>query len=870
MARLWQCGFELGTTTAGVEFDSISGTPAVQTSIVRNGARALNTNVSATTAFITYQYAGASNTNNTYVRAYVYFASFPATNTSLVLIRDSVNGNNLDLRFSAGNTLIITNEQSASTQVGVASGSMQLNTWYRVELAYTYTSGAVQAYLALGDGAGALFANGTANASIGSNTLRLGVIDSATANIYWDDLAINDQTGSSQTNIPGAGAILHLQPSASGDSNGFTVGVGGTAGTVNNFTRVDEIIPDDATSYNGAALLNAEDLFNCVDFTGGAFRTINVVAVGIRCADLISADASLGVKLEIMKTSGGTKAQSANIIPNSTVFITNSTASPRSYPLVTYNDPDGNPWGQSTLDSMQIGYIEDTTGIQTMAVSTVWASVDFMPVLYGTTTSTSFTTSTSISSTSTSSTSSSISTTSTSTSASTTSTSLSITTLSTSSTSSSISSTSISSTSSSTSVSSTSTSISSTSVSSTSQSSTSSSTSISSTSSSISSTSSSASSTSHSISSTSASSTSSSSSTSTTTLPPPYYDYTYQDKGNITVTQIFTPFSPTSWTCPTNVTSVLAQCWGAGGGAGGSNGTTGGSGGGGGGFSSSIISVIPGTIYSLQVGIGGAGGVSAAGSAGTDTWFQNTSIVLAKGGGGGGASGGTPGAGGLSSLGVGTNTQTGGTGGTGTSSPSGGGGGGGAGPNQDGNTTNSAAAGIGVSLYGGTGGVGTLSGGSNPGKPFGGGGAGTGTGTTGGAGAGGGIQLTYTTNPQSGSTDLSNQFNAVNYGNVSTDDGDYFIERGSRYMIREYKAQHPNNTDSITMTWKGRSTLSTLVSPILIQIFNQNSGLWETLANQTLVPADTDFQVAVSQTTNVSNYYDSNNVVTFRSYQLVV
>lgn len=118
--------------------------------------------------------------------------------------------------------------------------------------------------------------------------------------------------------------------------------------------------------------------------------------------------------------------------------------------------------------------------------------------------------------------------------------------------------------------------------------------------------------------------------------------------------------------------------------------------------------------------------------------------------------------------------------------------------------------------------------------------------------------------------ELVNPFTTSMYGNVSTDDGDYFVERGSTYLIREYKNKHQNSTDNIKFTWKGRSTVSTLVSPILIQIYNVSSGLWETLANQTLVPADTDFQVTVSQSANVSNYYDASNVVTFRSYQLVV
>lgn len=661
MSRLTQIGFELGTTTAGVEFDSITGSPTVQTSTVRNGTYALQCNVSATTAFITHQYAGTGNTNNTYVRAYIRFASFPtANNISILLVRSAAAGNNLIIHADSNGGLSVTNEQAASVQVGQKSSGLRLNTWYRVELAYTFSTGAVRAYIGLGDGAGQLFAQGTANASIDTNTLRVGIIDSATANMFVDDIAINDNTGTSQTDIPGAGAIIHIQPDSAGDANGFTVGVGGTAGQANNFTRVDEITPDDATSYNGAALLNAEDLFNCLAPNIGAFSSVNVVAVGIRAADLLSADASLGVKVEIMKISGGTKSQSANFIPNSTSFQTNTAASPRNYPLVTYATPDGDPWTQAFMNTMQIGYIEDTTGLQTMAVTTVWASIDYTPVLYGTTTSTSSTsvssTSASTSSTSASSTSASTSSTSGSTSQSSTSNSTSSTSSSISSTSSSTSSTSMSSTSSSTSISSTSTSISSTSTSSTSLSSTSSSTSISSTSSSISSTSSSISSTSHSTSSTSFSSTSSSSSTSTTTFPPPYADFDYQD-----------------------------------------------------------------------------------------------SLVLATSG-----------------------------------------------------------------------------------------------------------------------ADLLSDLNAYQVSNLSADDGDYFIQRGSEFTALHFQLIGTNNTSNINVIWKGRSTESSIISPIYLQIFNQNSAQWETLDYDNTKPADTDYILNGEVTNNVANYYDQLFQVTCRIYQQVI
>lgn len=117
---------------------------------------------------------------------------------------------------------------------------------------------------------------------------------------------------------------------------------------------------------------------------------------------------------------------------------------------------------------------------------------------------------------------------------------------------------------------------------------------------------------------------------------------------------------------------------------------------------------------------------------------------------------------------------------------------------------------------------------------------------------------------------LINLFTSTQVSNVAADDGDYFVEYGSEYMIREYKKDWTNNVDSIYFTWRGRTTYDTRVSPMLIQIYNQSSLAWETLATANTIPADIDFSVTVSKTTNLSNYYDASNIVTFRSYQQVI
>lgn len=104
-----------------------------------------------------------------------------------------------------------------------------------------------------------------------------------------------------------------------------------------------------------------------------------------------------------------------------------------------------------------------------------------------------------------------------------------------------------------------------------------------------------------------------------------------------------------SFTVPASVTSITVECWGGGGAGGGQNLSSDGGGGGGGGAYSrkQNISVTPGTSYDVFVGAGGIGAAGANGGNGGDSYFINTSTVLAKGGMGGSSSTGTPPEGGL-------------------------------------------------------------------------------------------------------------------------------------------------------------------------------------------------------------------------------
>lgn len=391
MARLHQSGFELNSLTVNVEWQTVASTGiTIDGTAARSGSFGLHvaSMSSATRAGVLFKFLSAAAGGPYYLRGYLKVVTPPSGSNHIM----SLNGNNTTVGNSpngkvtleTNGTLILRN--SAGTSIGSASSAVNDSNWHLIELQHNGTpaSGSRVTEARLD---GSVFA--TSSTQTDSNVLGYSIGGNLDAEVnttgewYWDDVAVNDSTGSFQKSYPGPGKIIHLRPNAAGDINGYLVQVGGTAGSANNFTRVNEVTPNDATSYNASAVLNAEDLFN-VDNSGiGVNDRVNVVMVGGREANLVSADATSGIKYEIIKASGGTKLQSTNLIVNSTTWNSNIPSTPHNYPIITYQDPDGANWTQTTLDSMQVGYTIDTVGVQSIAITIVYASVDYTPASSG-------------------------------------------------------------------------------------------------------------------------------------------------------------------------------------------------------------------------------------------------------------------------------------------------------------------------------------------------------------------------------------------------------------------------------------------------------------------------------------------------------
>lgn len=382
MARLWTCGFELQSTAANVEFTSTTGAPAISTTVHREGLASLRCNPSSATAFIEHQVDTASSVKQTFHRIYMRVDSLPTATTTILAIGQS-GFFPVHLRLTTTGTLQL-RDSLAGVDVGTPSGALQLNSWYRIEID-AQDSGSpaatrnVVAYLN-----GTPFSGTTAIAGTsGYSRLRVGVQTACTTDLYFDDIAVNDTSGTAQTGLPGAGSVVHLYPSAAGDSNGFATAVGGTAGAANNFTRVDETTPDDATTYNettatGTTTIDDFNLPSTASAGIGASDTISLVAVGARIGSNAVTAASLVYRVK--SQSSGTVAESASVSVAVSGWASHRSAAPFVHQLVSYTDPQtGTAWTPSRIDSAQIGYRANVSQTTVRRVSTLWLLVEFVP-----------------------------------------------------------------------------------------------------------------------------------------------------------------------------------------------------------------------------------------------------------------------------------------------------------------------------------------------------------------------------------------------------------------------------------------------------------------------------------------------------------
>ncbi len=384
-ARLWSSGCELqgdapGSATTGMEFDvTTSGagsTAQISATTLRTGLSSCrNAATGSGWTVFSQQFLGTAAGGPYYFRFYMYIESSPSTNVSIALWINSSDSRNF-LRLNSDRTLDMMDADDTTVLDSYAT-PLSTGTWYRVELKYDSALNGMEAKL---DGTTILGpADCTGCGSV--NELDFGLNDYAdapTGTIYFDDLAVNDSSGGSQTSWPGVGSIVHMQPDGVGDNSGCGAG---------DYSSVDEVTPDDGTT---TCTLTTDGGGDILDVTAespssagiDSYDTVSLVQVGMREATITGGGTgSQSKNVRVKSASGGTVSSGTATTHNDTTYRTNGDVAPRNYTLTSYTDPTTSiawtPTGTNSLDNMQVG-ITSVDGNPDISVSTIWALVEYV------------------------------------------------------------------------------------------------------------------------------------------------------------------------------------------------------------------------------------------------------------------------------------------------------------------------------------------------------------------------------------------------------------------------------------------------------------------------------------------------------------
>jgi hypothetical protein len=382
MARVWHCGFGLGSLATAVEVTTSSGTLSVQSTVTRPGSAAFALRVNPVNAagFVRYHVYATDQAIVGYQRFALRIDTLPSASTTIGRFLDTGNNPTGQIRLTTAGRLQLWT--ASGVQVGSDSAVLTSGdgSWHVIELKTDATgAGALEARLN-----GTSFASGANSAQGSWSRVLIGIIGTnATADLYFADWALNDVAGTAQNSWPADGRIIYQRPAAAGDANAWAI-TNNAAGGTNNWTLVDETPPNDTTDFVQSGTLNAEDMYAVTASGIGAGDTVNAVLVGWRGRNNV-ADAVTTARLQVKKTSGGTVAQGSDLLPNSASFATNRHAEPRNYTLISHAAPDGAAWTQATLDTMQIGVKITAAGTNRIQITAIWAAVDYTPSAGGTT-----------------------------------------------------------------------------------------------------------------------------------------------------------------------------------------------------------------------------------------------------------------------------------------------------------------------------------------------------------------------------------------------------------------------------------------------------------------------------------------------------
>lgn len=332
------------------EFESTAGTFSYSTTTKRTGAASFRCNPTTATGYgvlVKHAATGAMTNfavaNDLYVTFYAWFDTLPSADIMIAAFYDSVFTGDLEVAAvqlnSAGNVRC-----SGQGSVSATAGTITTGAWNKFRL--RLQGGAGTAYVSLNEGAFVSVIGGGGSA----NRFAIGILEAATADAYFDDVAISD------TAYPGSGEVRIMKPNATGNYTAWTDGAGTAP------TNVAEVPHDSDTGYITSIVasdVETEAMESAA--TAGIVGTIAVVkSVGIM-RDLTST-ATVELRLRSATTD------------NDTTTVTLGTTY-RAYAKLYETDPaTAAAWAVTALDSIEVGvdHVAATAARATAFYAMVW------------------------------------------------------------------------------------------------------------------------------------------------------------------------------------------------------------------------------------------------------------------------------------------------------------------------------------------------------------------------------------------------------------------------------------------------------------------------------------------------------------------
>ena len=374
-ARLLTAGFEENDLTATTFIAGIGTAPTINITSPHSGTYRMSTAATATST-VRYVLPSDVTSGTYYLRTYWRTGTAaPASDTTVFYnINSAATAGGLEVLLRTGSVLRLRNPTTTTTVDSTAT--IVADTWYRIEAEHV-----------LSDTVGSITMRLYSDSNVLLDTISITGQDTMTTNIRswhfgkaganapvysYDDIAINDTTGSFQTSWPGIGKIAMLVPNADTSITWENEAAGAAT-----FTKIDDLpgTPDDVTTYNTEIVtLNSTDRFGLTalgaEVPSGA--TLKLIQVAIRGGS--TQTATTGLRLSLWDEAG-TKTDAAtdyNLNVNGWVGPSNTGFTPG---YVIY---DAAAKTKANVDSFDAGYTNVTDlAVLERRVTALWVNVEW-------------------------------------------------------------------------------------------------------------------------------------------------------------------------------------------------------------------------------------------------------------------------------------------------------------------------------------------------------------------------------------------------------------------------------------------------------------------------------------------------------------